>query len=121
KDMTRALRAVHSSFYLSAKTVSLGLIGPGLVGSALLDQIAGARDRLRRKFNLDIRVRAISGSRRMLLAEPRVELETWRERIGEGAETDLDALVEHVQTDYLPHAVLIDCTASQDVANRYAG
>ena len=31
-DMTRALRAVHASFYLSAKTVSIGLIGPGSVG-----------------------------------------------------------------------------------------
>ncbi len=32
KDMTRAIRAVHSSFYLSAKTVSIGVLGPGLVG-----------------------------------------------------------------------------------------
>jgi bifunctional aspartokinase / homoserine dehydrogenase 1 len=121
KDMTRALRAVHSSFYLSAKTVSLGLIGPGLVGSALLDQIAGAGERLREKFNLDIRVRAIGGSRRMVLAEPRVDLAAWRELAAGGERTDLDALIEHVQADYLPHAVLVDCTASQEIADRYAG
>src|SRR4029079_4675294 len=29
KDTTRALRAVHSGFYLSPHTVSIGLIGPG--------------------------------------------------------------------------------------------
>ena len=30
------------------------------------------------------------------------------------------SFVEHVQADYLPHAVLIDCSASQAVADRYA-
>ena len=34
---------------------------------------------------------------------------------------DADKLVAHVQADYLPHAVLIDCTANQGVADRYAG
>jgi aspartokinase/homoserine dehydrogenase 1 len=121
RDMTRALRAVHSSFYLSAKTVSVGLIGPGLVGSALLDQVASAGKRLREKFNLDLRVRAIGSSRRMCLAEPRVDLNAWRERFADGEAMQLEAFVDHVQADYLPHAVLIDCTANQDIADRYAG
>ena len=33
---------------------------------------------------------------------------------------DLDRFADHVQADYLPHAVLIDCSASQAVADRYA-
>ena len=39
KDATRALRAVHSGFYLSPHTISIGLIGPGAVGRVLLEQI----------------------------------------------------------------------------------
>src|SRR3546814_13631915 len=35
-DASRALRAVHAGFWLSPQTVSLGLIGPGNVGRALL-------------------------------------------------------------------------------------
>lgn len=120
KDMTRALRAVHSSFYLSAKTVSIGLIGPGSVGGALLDQIAGAAETLKQKFNLDLRVRAIGGSRTMLLDEQRIELAEWRNLIGEGEPLDLARLTDHVQADYLPHAVIVDCSASQAVADRYA-
>ncbi|HEY8521362.1 MAG TPA: bifunctional aspartate kinase/homoserine dehydrogenase I [Gammaproteobacteria bacterium] len=120
KDMTRALRAVHSSFYLSAKTVSIGVIGPGSVGGALLDQIAAAADNLRAKFNLDLRVRAIGGSKRMVLDERQIDLGSWRERIAGGDAFDLERLVDHVRADYLPHAVLIDCTASQAVADRYA-
>ncbi len=64
RGSARALRAVHSSFYLSAHTVSIGLIGPGLVGGALLDQVASQVERLRRDFKLDLRVRAIAGSKR---------------------------------------------------------
>jgi aspartokinase/homoserine dehydrogenase 1 len=120
KDMTRAIRAVHSSFYLSAKTVSIGVLGPGLVGGTLLDQLAGAAPALRTKFNLDLRVRAIAGSKKMVLDEQRLDLKKWRESFEKGTPMDADKLVAHVQADYLPHAVLIDCTASQAVADHYA-
>ena len=120
KDMTRAIRAVHSSFYLSAKTVSIGVLGPGLVGGTLLDQLAGAAPALRAKFNLDLRLRAIGGSKKMVLDEQRLDLSKWREALEQGVAMDAEKLVAHVQADYLPHAVLIDCTASQAVADRYA-
>jgi aspartokinase/homoserine dehydrogenase 1 len=121
KDMTKALRAVHSSFYLSAKTVSVGIVGPGSVGSALVDQIAAAGDRLRRRFNLDLRVRAIGTSRKMLLGESRVDLGDWRRSLQNGPAMDVQAFAGHVQADYLPHSVMIDCTASQEIADRYLG
>ncbi|MEO8465761.1 MAG: bifunctional aspartate kinase/homoserine dehydrogenase I [Gammaproteobacteria bacterium] len=120
KDMTRAIRAVHSSFYLSAKTVSIGVLGPGLVGGTLLDQIATALPQLRERFNLDLRVRAIGASNKMLLDEQRIDLKQWRETLKKGVAMDTDRLVDHLQTDYLPHSVLIDCSASQAVADRYA-
>jgi aspartokinase/homoserine dehydrogenase 1 len=119
--MTRAIRAVHSSFYLSAKTVSIGVIGPGLVGATLLDQLARGAPALRTKFNLDLRVRAIGGSKKMVLDEQRIDLGKWREVLEKGVATDVDRLVAHIQADYLPHSVLIDCTANQAVADRYAG
>ena len=120
KDMTRAIRAVHSSFYLSAKTVSIGVLGPGLVGGALLDQLARAAPALRSKFNLDLRVRAIGGSKVMALDEQRLDLGRWRDVLKGGAPLDTGKFANHIQADYLPHAVIIDCTASQDVADRYA-
>ena len=120
KDMTRALRAVHSSFYLSAKTVSIGVIGPGSVGGALLEQLAAATPNLREKFNLDLRVRAIADSKRMLLQDHHIDLGGWREAFAAAPKLDAAKFVDHVQSDYLPHSVLIDCTANQAVADRYA-
>lgn len=120
EDAARAVRAVHSSFYLSAKTLSIGIIGPGTVGGALLEQLDAERDRLRRDFNLDLRVRGIATSQRMLLGARDVALSGWRETLDQhGVPTNLDAFTDHVQADHLPHAVIIDCTANQDIAMRY--
>jgi len=121
-DATRALRAAHSGFYLSSKTISVGLIGPGTVGSTLLQQIHGRAGQLIEQFNLDIRVRAIARSGRMLLSERLIELDNWKQRFDKDAiATDLDAFEHCVNADHLPHAVIIDCTASDTIAARYAG
>jgi len=121
RSSARALRAVHSGFYLSAHTVSIGLIGPGLVGGALLDQLASQVQRLRRDFNLDLRVRGIAGSRTMRLSPGAIELEHWRDAYAAGGDpVDLERFAEHVHADHVPHAVIIDCSASATVAGRYA-
>jgi aspartokinase/homoserine dehydrogenase 1 len=121
RGAVRALRAVHGGLYLSPHTLSIGVIGPGTVGSVLLDQLAAQSERLRRQFRVDLRVRGIMGSQRMLLADTDVAVSEWREsyqRDGRGA--DIARFVEHVRLDYLPHTVLIDCTSSDGVAAHYA-
>ncbi|HEY4772550.1 MAG TPA: bifunctional aspartate kinase/homoserine dehydrogenase I [Steroidobacteraceae bacterium] len=120
RQATRALRAVHAGLYLSPHTLSIGLIGPGAVGGMLLDQLASQSERLHREFNLDLRIRGILTSRRMVLAATGVDLSSWRATLEEQAlEPDMDRFVEHVHADYLPHTVFIDCSASENVARHY--
>jgi aspartokinase/homoserine dehydrogenase 1 len=121
RHSSRALRAVHASFYLSPHTISIGVIGPGTVGGVLLDQLASQVGRLRRDFNLDLRVRGILTTKRMLLADGEIDLASWRERLAaDGVAADLGRFVQHVHADHLPHAALIDCSAATDVAVHYA-
>ncbi|MDH5305161.1 MAG: bifunctional aspartate kinase/homoserine dehydrogenase I, partial [Gammaproteobacteria bacterium] len=121
-DATRALRAAHSGFYLSSKTISVGLIGPGTVGSTLLRQIEASSEQLKKKFNLDIRVRAIARSGSMLLSERRIDLDSWQQSFSEkSVALDFAAFEQCVNPDHLPHAVMIDCTASDEIASRYLG
>ncbi len=121
-DATKALRAAHSGFYLSAKTISIGLIGPGTVGGTLLDQLHQQSSRLLGEFNLDLRVRAIARSKTMSLGDRRFDLGNWRQESKSAEEAlDLDKFERHVHPDHIPHAVIIDCTASDAIADRYAG
>jgi len=119
KVAAKALRAVHAAFYLSPNTLSIGLIGPGTVGRELLGQMATQIDRLR-ALNLDLRVRGIASSTRMLLEDTALDLGRWAERWAEAGEAlNLQKFIDHVQADHVPHTVIIDCTASAAVADRY--
>jgi aspartokinase/homoserine dehydrogenase 1 len=119
RGAAKALRAVHAAFYLSPNTLSIGLIGPGTVGRVLLAQIATQVERLR-ALNLDLRVRGIAGSKRMLLSDSSIDLDRWPEQLAAAGEPlDIDKFANHCQADYIPHTVIIDCTASADVAEQY--
>jgi bifunctional aspartokinase / homoserine dehydrogenase 1 len=121
RSAMRALRAVHAGLYLSPHTISVGVIGPGTVGRVLLDQLASQTGRLRAQSHLDLRIRGIMGSQRMLLADSDLAGPEWHARYETSEQpADLARFVEHVRLDYLPHTVLVDCTASAAVAARYA-
>ncbi len=122
QDATKALRVVHAGFYLSAQTLSIGIIGPGHVGAALIDQIGAVQARLRADAGLDLRVRAIAGSRRLLSAETGIALADWRlqyARVADAEAVDLNDFAEFVRAAHLPHAMIIDCSAADAVAAHY--
>ena len=118
RQSTRALRSVHARFYLSPHTVSIGLIGPGTVGAVLLEQLASQRERLRRDFHLDLRVRGILTSRRMLLSDTSIAAGDWLAP-DRGEASALSRFEEHVHAEHLPHAVILDCSASAAIAEHY--
>src|SRR4029077_12308360 len=102
------------------QTISIGLVGGGNIGSKLLRQPSQRLPRPKQEFDIDLRVRAIASSTRMLLSDHPIDLEQWRSELtAHGEATDLTRLAAHVYDDQLPHAVLIDCTASQAVSDLY--
>jgi len=119
RQTTRALRSVHARFYLSPHTISIGLVGPGVVGSVLLQQIASQAPRLLRDFRLDLRVRALMTSKKMLLSDQSIGIDGWRDKLTAGEPVDVERFADHVHADHLPHAVIIDCSASEKVAALY--
>jgi aspartokinase/homoserine dehydrogenase 1 len=124
KEATRALRAVHAGFYLSPHTISIGLIGPGAVGRVLLEQIAAERERLLRDFKLDLRVRGLMTSKKMLLSEQGISIDGpngWKAALDASkTPADIAKFTDHLHVDHLPHTVILDCTADESVARHYA-
>jgi aspartokinase/homoserine dehydrogenase 1 len=119
EDAQRALQAVHAGFFLSDQTLSIGIIGHGIVGSALLDQLRTQTKILKERFGIDLRVRAITNSRKMVLGE-NVHVQDWKEELEKsGIPADLEAFSDHIEADHLPHRVIIDCTANEMVAQKY--
>ena len=121
KDIAKALRAVHGRFYLSKTVMSVGIVGPGLVGKTLLRQMKEQLASLKTDYNVDLRVVAVAGQSKMLLvgeSEFALDLDAWEDSYAEGQALDMEAFVQCV-TANAPNAVIIDCSASEDVALEY--
>jgi bifunctional aspartokinase / homoserine dehydrogenase 1 len=117
KDVDRALNVVHAAFYLSHQTLSVGLVGVGLIGGTLMKQIKAQKEILLKQFDLDLRVRGICNSKNMLLAEPCSLDEHRLEQ--EGESLDWEKFCKHIKPDHIPHGVILDCTASSEVGELY--
>ncbi|XP_028084269.1 bifunctional aspartokinase/homoserine dehydrogenase, chloroplastic-like isoform X2 [Camellia sinensis] len=121
EDCVKALRAVHSRFYFSKTTIAVGIVGSGLIGGTLLDQLRDQAAVLKEQFNIDLRVMGITGSRRMLLSDTGIDLSRWRDlQKVEGEVADLEKFVHNVHGNhFIPNTVLVDCTADSGVVSRY--
>jgi len=113
-DAVRALRAVHSRFYLATLPLGIALVGPGLVGGTLLAQLAEQAADLRDTYDVDCRLLAVAGSGAMVLSDGGLPLDAWGEAYtGPAAQpVDLKALGDHLAASYVPNCVVIDATAS---------
>src|SRR3546814_12739285 len=71
--------------------------------------------------DLDLRLRAIADSRHMVLADRALAPAGAAAALSDSSTTlDLDHFASHVRAEYLPHALIIDCSGSDAVAERYA-
>ena len=100
-----------------SRTLAAGVIGPGRVGGALLRQLRAAQPRLQRDMGLTLQLCGVATRQRMWLdcddpeLDARDGAQTWRP-------ADLEAFADHVHGDGRA-ALLVDCSASEDVAARY--
>ncbi len=120
----KALRSVHSSFYLSPYTLGIGIVGTGLIGKTLIRQLEKQIDSLKINKNIDIQIRGVMNSvtmQRFDIAKPidktkhlgMGELNQLDEKL------DLNLFLDHIAADHIPHYALIDASASSSLPLQY--
>lgn len=119
-DLQKALNALHEVFFLSEhKVVHLFLVGTGLIGKALLRMIAQQKEILLRENQLDIQVHGIANSRYMAFDEDGFDLTSLPDLGTAQSKMDLNSFVSTLEEMNFSNSVLVDCTASQEVAQVY--
>ena len=121
KDTSVALRTVHSAFFLSPQTIAIGVIGAGLIGKEFLKQLQNELPRLKDRHEIDFRIRAITNSSEMVLDgkdERGIDPAAWESLKREPA--SFEKFIQHLKSSHLPHAVIIDATASDEPPKHYA-
>ncbi len=97
---------------------TLGLIGPGQVGRALLAQLLDTRTDLRRRHGLELRLRAVTDSRHLWLDHENDSLDPHAPGTRVWHPACMDAFTASLAE--APCPVIVDCSASDAVADRYA-
>jgi bifunctional aspartokinase / homoserine dehydrogenase 1 len=69
EDSARALQVVHSAFWLSSHNISIGLVGTGQVGSAVVQTLLEQAVVLLQRFHLKLRICAVANAYTMQLGD----------------------------------------------------
>ncbi|MCS6928743.1 MAG: bifunctional aspartate kinase/homoserine dehydrogenase I [Saprospiraceae bacterium] len=120
-DENKALNAIHEAFFLSdTKSLNLFVVGVGLIGSALLEQIRRQASFLRERRRLEIKVVGLANSRQMVFDKEGLDLNRWRTILEQnGQPFSIDAFVDQMEYLNLPNAIFIDNTAAEAVTRAY--
>ncbi|KAF7726994.1 hypothetical protein EC973_008107 [Apophysomyces ossiformis] len=93
--------------------VNIGIVGVGLVGSELLNQLkaTGAKR---------LKVVGLTSSKKMVMSNDYavLDLTNWKTDLANGVPSDLDAFAKYIAQSP-EHGVIVDCTASDAVAKLY--
>jgi len=131
EDCSRALRAAHAALALSNTPISVAVLGAsGAVGSEFLRQIADSKMSIsdpaaagKRKavseLKVDLKVTALSSSKSMQMSYDGIDVSDPFGDEGASQPANLNDLTAFLEDDFNGNRVVIDCTASQEVADYY--
>lgn len=119
-DVKKAINVLHEEFFETTyKQVNLFITGTGNVGSKLLAQLQQQQKHLQEHLRLQVRVAAISNSRKMLFNDEGVDLSKWKELLQDGKAMDMNEFIATIQKKNLRNSVFVDVTANEAIAKSY--
>ena len=119
EDAQPATRACHTAFFSHSTHVDVILLGCGNVGGELLDQFQRQAQSLV-EHHVDLRVRAIANSRKLVIADDVIDPGSWREELAnQGQSWSLDDVLAIRNKLGLLSPTIVDCTTDEDLAGQY--
>jgi len=118
--LRKTLNVIHDSFFLSEyQVLNLFICGVGTVGSSLIEQIRGQRERLMQERGLKLNVVGVISGHFAAFDRDGIDLNNYREALVAGGESNLQRLKAEVIGMNIFNSVFVDCTASDEVAALY--
>jgi bifunctional aspartokinase / homoserine dehydrogenase 1 len=114
------VRVAHQMLFGTDKMLDVFVIGVGGVGGALIDQINRQQKWLKNK-QIDLRVCGLFNSKHNVLNRDGIDLTNWRDQIRQSEHSyTLDGIIEFAKNNRLLNPILVDCTSSSEVSDKYA-
>ena len=121
KDESKCLNLIHDAFFLSeSKTIHLFMIGVGLIGGTLLQQINDQKKVLKERYAIDIAVCGLANSKKMLFDEDGIDLDQWKVNLmASEMVSSPDGYVDKMIEMNLSNSIFIDNTAHKRIPDLY--
>jgi aspartokinase/homoserine dehydrogenase 1 len=120
KDVKKALNTLHERFFEdNTKQLNLFVMGIGNVGEKFIDQIAQQKKFLKENLKINLRVIAMSNSRKMVFSEDGIDLKDWKAAVENGEKADVESFITRVKDLNLRNSIFVDITANYDIAGIY--
>ena len=114
-----AVHALHDEFALLRHRVHIFLIGAGVVGRALLKMLEHQQETLLHNLRLNIQLVGLANTRKMAWDVEGIPFAHAVEALENGKQGGIDAVMDQLQAGRLHRMMVIDATASEQVASKY--
>ncbi|HEX7845254.1 MAG TPA: bifunctional aspartate kinase/homoserine dehydrogenase I [Chitinophagaceae bacterium] len=120
KDVRKAINVLHEEFFETTyKQVNLFVVGTGNVGAKFLGQLQQQLNYLQQQMKLQVRLVGLANSRKMLLDDEGIDLNSWKEKLNDAPAADLQGFVDSIISRNLRNSLFVDITANDKVAAVY--
>ena len=119
-DVKKALNTLHERFFEdNTKQLNLFVMGVGNVGEKFIDQINQQKKYLKENLRINLRVIAISNSRKMVFDEEGISLKDWQSKLENGQTANSDLFISNVKKFNFRNSIFVDITANEAVSKIY--
>ena len=119
-DVKKALNALHERFFEdNTKQLNLFVMGVGNVGEKFIEQINQQKKFLKENLKINLRVIAVSNSRKMLFDEDGIDLKDWKNLLNDGEIANKENFISKVKSLNFRNSIFVDITANETVAQTY--
>jgi aspartokinase/homoserine dehydrogenase 1 len=120
RDVKKALNTLHECFFEdNAKQLNLFVMGVGNVGEKFIEQIHQQKKFLKENLKINLRVIALSNSRKMLFDEEGIALKDWKTSLENGEVANKETFISKVITLNLRNSIFVDVTANESISQTY--
>lgn len=120
RDVKKALNTLHENFFEeNTKQLNLFVMGVGNVGEKFIEQIHQQKKFLKENLKINVRVVALSNSRKMNFDEDGISLKEWQTVLNNGETANQDLFIAKVKELNLRNSIFVDITANESVSKTY--
>lgn len=120
RDVKKALNTLHENFFEeNTKQLNLFVMGVGNVGEKFIEQIHQQKKFLKENLKINLRVIALSNSRKMHFDEDGISLKDWQTVLNNGETANQELFIAKVKELNLRNSIFVDITANESVSKTY--